>query len=85
MADDHESLEIISDTVNTLAKADGLSAFDGQQVRTEIAGLIRDGYARAYILSTTPPHAVVTEYLDSRADDLWFMLTPLGIRPMNSA
>lgn len=85
MADDYESIEIILATVNTLAKEDGLSAFDEQQVRTEIAALIRDGCAKAYILSSTPPHAVVTEYLDSRVDELWFMLTPLGIQAMNSA
>ena len=83
MADDYESLEIILDSVSTLAKEDGVSAFDEQEIRAEIAGLIRDGYAKAYILSSTPPHAVSTEYVDSRAGELWFMLTPLGNQAMN--
>jgi hypothetical protein len=68
--------------VSTLARVDGFPTFDKQEVQTEIFGLIRDGYAKAYILSPTPPHAVVTDYLDIRADEFWFMLTPLGIAEM---
>jgi hypothetical protein len=85
MADDYESFEIILDIVNTLAAEDGLPAFDEQEVRTGISGLIQDGYAKAYILSSTPPHAVITEYLEGHVDELWFMLTPLGVQAMNSA
>jgi hypothetical protein len=83
MADDYESLELIVDSVSALAREDGFPAFDKQAVQTEISELIRDGYAKAYILSPTPPHAVVTEYLDTRADEFWFMLTALGIQAMN--
>jgi hypothetical protein len=82
MADDYESLELILGSVSTLARGDGFPAFDKQEVQTEISELIRDGYAKAYILSSRPPHAVVADYLDSRADEFWFMLTPLGIQQM---
>lgn len=82
MADDYESLELIAESVNRLAREDAFTRFDRQEIQAEISKLIRDGHAKACILSSTPPHAVVTEYLDSRADELWFMLTPLGIEAM---
>jgi hypothetical protein len=49
---------------------------DRQEMVGAIAELIRSSYAQAYLLSATPPHVLVADYSDSRAESLWFMLTP---------
>jgi len=81
IADDYESLQIVTDTVAAWAKKD-CAAFDRQELLAELGALIRDGYAQAYILSARPPHRSIAEYCETRADEFWFMLTLAGIRAL---
>jgi hypothetical protein len=81
IADDYESLQIVTDTVAEWAKKDG-STFDRQELLAELEALIREGYAQAYVLSARPPHASIAEYCVTRADEFWFMLTLAGIRAL---
>ena len=83
MADDYESLETILESVNWMAGEDGLPNFAEQDIAPELKDLVREGYANAYILSSTPPHSSIVDYSDSRAGELWFMLTPAGLRALN--
>lgn len=64
-------------------KEDGLRVFGRQELLSELADLIRTGYARAYILSAQTPHTLVADYSEGRADDLWFLLTASGLRALN--
>jgi len=83
MADDYESLETIVESVNRMATENDVPKFAVRDVQPAVAELVREGYASAYILSSTPPHSAVVDYSDSRADELWFMLTTAGILAMN--
>jgi len=83
IADDYESLQIVADTVAEWAKKDGTRAFDRQELLAELEALVRDGYAHAYVLSARPPHISIAEYCETRADELWFMLTLAGVRALN--
>jgi len=81
IADDYESLQIVTDTVAEWAKKDGCT-FDRQELLAELEALVREGYAQAYVLSARPPHASIAEYCETRADEFWFMLTLAGIRAL---
>ncbi len=82
IADDYEDLEMVSNTATKWAEEDGLQ-FDRKEILRQLTELIRNGYAQAYVLSAQPPHTVVADYSEARADDLWFMLTAKGIGAMN--
>jgi hypothetical protein len=81
IADDYESLHIVTETVAEWAEKDG-TTFDRQELLAELGALIRDGYAQAYVLSARPPHTSIAEYCETRADEFWFMLTLAGIRAL---
>ena len=83
MADDYESLKTILESVNWMARENDLPHFAMRDVQPKVAELVREGYANAYILSSTPPHSTIVDYSVNRADELWFMLTAAGIRAMN--
>jgi hypothetical protein len=68
IADDYEEFEMVSNTATKWAEEDGLQ-FDRKEVLRELAELIQLGYAQAYILSAHPPHTLVADYSEARADD----------------
>jgi len=76
-------LKRLPSTAAGWAEEDGLRVFGRQELLSELADLIRTGYAQAYILSAQPPHTRVADYSEGRADDLWFLLTAAGIRALN--
>jgi hypothetical protein len=82
IANDYEDFEMISNTVTKWAE-EGSLQFERKEILQELAELIRSGWAQAYILSVQPPHTLIADYSEAHADDLWFMLTPAGIRAMN--
>jgi hypothetical protein len=79
IADDYEDFEMVEHTTIEWAKEDGWQ-FSRQEILGELTGLIRNGHAQTYLLSTQPPHVVVAEYSEKSAEDLWFYLTPTGIQ-----
>lgn len=81
IADDYEDFEMVSNTASRWAEEDGLQ-FDRKEILRELAELIRNGHAQAYTLSAQPPHSLLAEYSEARADDLWFMLTPAGVQAL---
>ncbi len=83
IANDYESLQMVADTVAKLAKEDGAPAFLRQELVAELGALVSEGYAQAYVLSATPPHTSSAEYCETRADELWYLLTNAGIRALN--
>jgi hypothetical protein len=83
ISDDYEDFETVASTAAGWAEEDGLRVFGRQELLSELADLIRTGYAQAYILSAQPPHTRVADYSEGRADDLWFLLTAAGIRALN--
>ena len=82
IADDYESLQIVADAVAEFAKEDEASAFQREELVAELGALVRDGYAQAYVLSATPPHTSIAEHCETRADELWYLLTIAGIRAL---
>jgi hypothetical protein len=82
IANDYEDFEMVLNTTAKWAEEDGLQ-FGREELLSELSELILKGYAQSYVLSAQPPHTLVADYSEARADDLWFMLTPAGIRELN--
>jgi hypothetical protein len=81
IANDYEDFEMISNETKKWAEEDGLE-FERAEILEELAELIRNDYAKAYLISPDPPHVVVAAYSEACADSLWFMLTTAGKRTM---
>jgi hypothetical protein len=81
IANDYEGFEMVSNETNKWAEESGIE-FGRAEILEELSELIRNDYAKAYLLSPHPPHVVVAAYSEACADALWFMLTTAGIRAM---
>jgi len=79
MANGYESFECVLEQVLPWASQRGIKA-----ARSDVAkGLewaIREGYAKAYLLSAQPPHSQPVAFSRERLDDLWYYVTPNGMQ-----
>lgn len=77
IADDYESFEIVWEHVLKWAAERGL-AVQRDAVAETLERAIREGDARAYLLSPQPPHSQSVDFSLDRIEDLWFYVTPKG-------
>jgi|ERR1700674_1162575 len=77
MANDYESFACILDQVTKWAGEKQLHV-TRDDIAVNLGNLIRSGYAKAYILSASPPHSQVAEFSHEHIDDLWYHPTPAG-------
>jgi hypothetical protein len=47
-------------------------------VAAALVHAIREGKAKAYLLSPQPPHSLAVEFSLDRIDELWFYVIPKG-------
>jgi hypothetical protein len=78
IADDYENFEKILEDVIGWAAESGITA--GREATLKaLEGLIRDGYAQAYFLSSGPPARIeAVGYSATSVDQLWFYVTAAG-------
>jgi hypothetical protein len=76
-ADDYESFEYLLEHSQNWANERGESV-TRDEVAAALVRAIREGDAKAYLLSPHPPHSQVAEFSLDRIDDLWFYVTPKG-------
>lgn len=79
MADDYESFEYLLEHAQQWASEKGVSV-TRDAVAASLGRAIREGDAKAYMLSSRPPHSQPVEFSLDRIDDLWFYVTPKGKR-----
>lgn len=77
IADDYESFRIIAHESSEWAGELGL-AVNHTQILGVLADLIRQGFARAYVLSPQVPYAEQAEYSPDRYQFLWYWITDEG-------
>lgn len=77
VSDDYEEFERVLADVTGWAVERGVDV-DRQRVLRALEDAIAEGYARAYVLSGTPPYSTAVEYSAALLDDLWFYVTPKG-------
>ncbi len=77
VSDDYEEFERVLAEVTGWAAECGV-VIDRRGVQSALEEAIAEGYARAYVLSGTPPFSTPVEYSAARLDDLWFYVTPHG-------
>jgi hypothetical protein len=76
ISDDYESLELILESVIGWA-VERAGVADKEGTLKALVGLIEDGYAQAYVLGRD---ARPVDYSESSLDDLWFYVTPNGMK-----
>jgi hypothetical protein len=80
ISDDYETFERVFRDVCLWANERGIIA-DRASTLATLEGLIGNGYAQAYILSSRPPESVLpVTYARDRVGELWYYLTPEGKR-----
>jgi hypothetical protein len=79
VANDYESFELIEEELKKWAK-EAVLEVSADEITVHLANLIRDGLVRAYVLSPQPPHSVVAEFSSDRRDELWYWVTPEGLK-----
>jgi hypothetical protein len=79
MADDYESFEYLLEHAQQWASENGVSV-TRDAIAAALGRAIREGDAKAYLLSSRPPHSQVVEFSLDRIDDLWYYVTPKGKR-----
>jgi hypothetical protein len=77
IADDYESFRIIAHETSEWAGEVGL-AVNHRGILDVLAGLILEGLAKAYILSSHAPYATPVEYSPDRVQILWYWITDKG-------
>ena len=78
IADDYEEFNRVVQDVKGWAAERGI-AVQRQFILALLDGLVRDGYAQAYMLSAVPTaSAQAVAFNASHVDDHWFYVTPKG-------
>jgi hypothetical protein len=75
ISDDYERVEQIADYLRKSAPEMDPCR---RNISTALADLIRQGFARAYLLSSQPPHVTEVAFDGSRIDESYFYVMPEG-------
>jgi hypothetical protein len=77
IADDYESFRIIAHETSERAGKAGLGV-KHEDILDLLAGLIHEGLAKGYVLSSQVPYAEPAEYSPELAHTLWYLITDEG-------
>ena len=77
MADDYESFEYLLEHAQKWSIESGIIV-TRDAVAAALGRAIREGDAKAYLLSPQPPYSQAVEFSLDRIDGLWFYVTPKG-------
>ena len=83
VADDYESFELIEEQVDKWATEAQIEV-TADEMALHLADLIRSGLVRAFVLSPQQPHSVVAEFSPERLDELWYLVTPEGVKKVKA-
>ena len=83
VANDYESFELIEEQV-TRWTGEAKINFTADELAKHLQDLIREGLARAYVLSPQQPHSTVAEFSLERLDELWYLATPEGLKVVDT-
>ncbi len=78
IADDYEDFEMVFSEATKWASEDGRIRVTREEVIRGLEKLIEEGYAKAYLLSSQPPHAKPVPFSAEQIGGLWFYITPKG-------